>query len=47
MSVSTLHNQNFLSSLLKHHHIEHFQELEMHSFKQQPYVDLQKQQCQH
>ncbi len=28
MGVSTLHNQNFLSSLLKHHHFEHFQELE-------------------
>jgi hypothetical protein len=24
MSVSTLHDQNFLSSLLKHHHFEHF-----------------------
>jgi hypothetical protein len=47
MSVSTLHNQNFLSSLLKHHHFEHFQELETHSFEQQPCVDLQKQPCQH
>ncbi len=38
MSVSTLHDQ-------KHNHFEHFQELEMHAFEQQPCVDLQNQSC--
>jgi hypothetical protein len=41
MNISTLHDQKILSSLLKHLHFKHFQKLKMHSFKQQPCVDLQ------
>ncbi len=47
MNVSTLNDQNFMSSHLKRIHFEHLQELEMHSYEQQPCVDLQNQPCQH
>ncbi len=45
MGVSTFHDQNFLSSLLKHFHFVHLQRLKMCSSKQQPYADLQIQPC--
>jgi hypothetical protein len=39
--------ETFLSSLLKHFHFVHLQELEMCSFEQQPVVDLQIWPCQY
>jgi hypothetical protein len=47
MCVSTLHDQNVLSSFLKHFHFVDLQGLKMCPFKQQPCVDLQIYTCQH